>query len=335
MANDSTIATPLLEEDQSQELCELPTSDKEILDLALVHYKRLVNLTDQREIKISTKKLFRDNAMTLLQIITSQSNKIAQLEGRIEDLNKINKPEHIPINPRTANSSQVKEVHSFTSVVAKNTVKHNKLQTAIPKPRKQHLAVIRPVNDQSTSQSTKQLVQKNIDINRMNIGVKRVSHIRNGGILIETVAEKDLAKLMEELEANTEINKNCKVDTPIKRNPQFVCYGVAEETTEDMVANCIRHQCQLGEERPTMASKFVPFPFHGGHLNLGNARAAMAFLNNAISTYGFDFFSINEPYTFDNNITSISINYSIALLKQPSLSNLHSIAKLFIPTKKL
>ncbi|GIX77408.1 hypothetical protein CDAR_2651 [Caerostris darwini] len=61
-----------------------------------------------------------------------------------------------------------------------------------------------------------------------------------------------------------------------------------------------------------MASKFVPLSFHGGHLNLGNARAAMAFLNNAISTYDFDFFSINEPYTFDDNITSIPWNYSIA-----------------------
>ncbi|GIY24046.1 RNA-directed DNA polymerase from mobile element jockey [Caerostris darwini] len=49
----------------------------------------------------------------------------------------------------------------------------------------------------------------------------------------------------------------------------------------------------------------------GGHLNLGNARAASAFLNNSIVKFNFDFFSINEPYVFEDSITGIPLNYAI------------------------
>ncbi|GIY68078.1 uncharacterized protein CDAR_452961 [Caerostris darwini] len=51
--------------------------------------------------------------------------------------------------------------------------------------------------------------------------------------------------------------------------------------------------------------------FIGGHLNLGNARAAMAFLNNTFAEYQYDFFSMNEPYCYDNKITCIPLKYSI------------------------
>ncbi|GIY73320.1 uncharacterized protein CDAR_530971 [Caerostris darwini] len=51
--------------------------------------------------------------------------------------------------------------------------------------------------------------------------------------------------------------------------------------------------------------------FTGGHLNLGNARAATPFLNNTIVKFKYDFFSLNEPYSFEDHITGIPINYTI------------------------
>ncbi|GIX77315.1 hypothetical protein CDAR_276491 [Caerostris darwini] len=59
-----------------------------------------------------------------------------------------------------------------------------------------------------------------------------------------------------------------------------------------------------------MANRFFSAHLKGGHLNLGNARAAMASLNNAIVQHDFDF-SLNEPYSYDNSITNIPLNYTI------------------------
>ncbi|GIY79605.1 hypothetical protein CDAR_57071 [Caerostris darwini] len=49
----------------------------------------------------------------------------------------------------------------------------------------------------------------------------------------------------------------------------------------------------------------------GGHINLENAKAAMAQLYNSIKTHSFDFISLNEPYHLDNRIINIPIKYSI------------------------
>ncbi|GIX77312.1 hypothetical protein CDAR_276481 [Caerostris darwini] len=114
-------------------------------------------------------------------------------------------------------------------------------------PKIQHLAVIRPVNVQNTPANTKSFVQKNVDISRIKIGVKKVSNIKNGGILIEPV-ESDLQKLLKELDSNKDLKQEYKMGKPSKRNPQFICYGVDEETKEDTVVSCLKNQCPQAEE---------------------------------------------------------------------------------------
>ncbi|GIX87713.1 hypothetical protein CDAR_617061 [Caerostris darwini] len=61
------------------------------------------------------------------------------------------------------------------------------------KPRKQYLAIIKPKNDTFNSSDTKSFIQKSVDITRVKIGVKKVTKVRKGGILIETVDSTDLA----------------------------------------------------------------------------------------------------------------------------------------------
>ncbi|GIY78163.1 putative 115 kDa protein in type-1 retrotransposable element R1DM [Caerostris darwini] len=61
-----------------------------------------------------------------------------------------------------------------------------------------------------------------------------------------------------------------------------------------------------------MANKLPYSYIKGGHLNLGNARAAMAFLNNSFAEHDYDFFSLNEPYSFQDKITNIPKTYKIA-----------------------
>ncbi|GIX84905.1 CCHC-type domain-containing protein [Caerostris extrusa] len=79
-------------------------------------------------------------------------------------------------------------------------------------PKKQHLAVIKPLNEQDSSANTRSFVQKNIDINKIKVGVKKF-----------------------------------KVARPQKRNPQFVCYGVNAETKAEEIKESIMHQCAIEE----------------------------------------------------------------------------------------
>ncbi|GIX87749.1 hypothetical protein CDAR_617221 [Caerostris darwini] len=54
-----------------------------------------------------------------------------------------------------------------------------------------------------------------------------------------------------------------------------------------------------------------PIKIIGAHINLGNARAANIQLNQSIINNQYTFLSLNEPYTYDNKITSIPRNYKI------------------------
>ncbi|GIY86424.1 hypothetical protein CDAR_259301 [Caerostris darwini] len=88
----------------------------------------------------------------------------------------------------------LKEKPSFAAV-AKGTMTKSTNKT---KSRQQHVAVIKPVDEQSSSISTRNFVQKNIDITKVKIGMKKVSNIKNGGILIKAAQETDLGKLLKE-----------------------------------------------------------------------------------------------------------------------------------------
>ncbi|GIX83977.1 hypothetical protein CEXT_658891 [Caerostris extrusa] len=94
---------------------------------------------------------------------------------------------------------------------------------------------------------TKNFIQKSVDITRVKIGVKKVTNVRKGGILIETVDQTDLDKLLMELDSNPEVKTNFEIGKPIQTNPQVICYGVSNETTEETVANSIKQHCSLEE----------------------------------------------------------------------------------------
>ncbi|GIX77332.1 hypothetical protein CDAR_276601 [Caerostris darwini] len=120
--------------------------------------------------------------------------------------------------------------------------------------RKQHLAVIKPINEQDSSINTRTCVQKNVAINKVKIGIKKVSPIKKDGIIIETVEEADLNKLIKELENNQVIAKNYTIGKPLKRKLHFICYGVLEELTADSIKANIMHQCEIDQDNSSAIS---------------------------------------------------------------------------------
>ncbi|GIX87690.1 hypothetical protein CDAR_616941 [Caerostris darwini] len=208
--------------------------DCESMIQALTFYNEIVEHSGSKDIKKKDKKALRINALAMVKIVASQNTYIAQLEGRIQQMEKQLSDEtntqHALISeaiaqeiknilPAVKDSSKPTKagMKSFAAVAAKgNIAKKDQQPTAKPKspPKRQHLAVVKPLNAQSSSANTRNLVQKNIDVNRLKIGVKKVSPIKNGGILIETVEEADLATLVKELESNEYIAKDFTVAKP-------------------------------------------------------------------------------------------------------------------------
>ncbi|GIY57890.1 hypothetical protein CDAR_197111 [Caerostris darwini] len=69
-------------------LSGIPKDANGTMKLSLGHYKNIVNLADKKDIRTDTRAAFRENAMSLLSLLVSQSIKMAQLEGRICELEK-------------------------------------------------------------------------------------------------------------------------------------------------------------------------------------------------------------------------------------------------------
>ncbi|GIX79771.1 uncharacterized protein CDAR_77421 [Caerostris darwini] len=215
MADESDLDTSILplEEDNIDLLNESTLDmDCESMLHALAFYNNIIDSTESKEFKKKPKKAIRVNALAIVKIGASQNTYIAQLEAD-------SKPKPPP----------------------------KKAKPALSTSKKQHLAVVKPKDVTRSSADTKEFIKKSIDITQVKAGVKKVANLRNGGILIETVSEEDLEKLLKEIENNERITENYKVGKPDKRNPQFICFGVSEETDEATVAKCIKYHCGVQE----------------------------------------------------------------------------------------
>ncbi|GIX87699.1 reverse transcriptase domain-containing protein [Caerostris darwini] len=172
-------------------------------------------------------------------------------EQRKKDKRSIQKSKDV-----LSNDKQKKQAHDNEQITAKTakptfaavtkTIATNSKTAAPkpkPKPKQQFVTTIRPIDQKNTSIQTKTFIQKNVDITSSKIAIKRVSPINQGGIIIETPTDQDLNKLLHELEKNPSIKNNYTVGKPIKRNPQFICFGLSEETEEQTVLKSIQAIC--------------------------------------------------------------------------------------------
>ncbi|GIY45302.1 hypothetical protein CDAR_246031 [Caerostris darwini] len=299
----------------------------DVLKVALGYYKNILYLADKKDIRTDSRAAFRDNAMGLLSLLQSQTIKMAQLQDRLTELEKSKDAEESTIlalvegrmtdmernlNDRLRTVQQLPPQNFPTfdkpsfSVIVKATPAINNQPKKAPKPRKQHLAIIKPKDDSANSTDTKNFIQRSVGINKVKIGVKKVTNVKKGGMLIET----DLDKLIRELDSNPAIKDKFDVGKPLQRNPQIICYGVSNETTEDTVTNCIKLHCSL-DESSTDIKMLHSFKGARGR-NWNFESTPEAFLNNSFAEHDYDFFSLNEPYFFQDQITNIPNSYKIA-----------------------
>ncbi|GIZ03965.1 hypothetical protein CEXT_200171 [Caerostris extrusa] len=70
---------------------------------------------------------------------------------------------------------------------------------------------------------------KNLDITKANIEIKRVSHTKNGGILVETVDDDGLNNLLKELKTAPPSTRNSTWGNPPKEPPNL--FALESQTT--------------------------------------------------------------------------------------------------------
>ncbi|GIX71174.1 hypothetical protein CEXT_318761 [Caerostris extrusa] len=63
---------------------KLPNNNNELMTVALQHFKDILNLTDIRDLK----QAFRVSALSLVTIISHQSFLLAQMKGRMIEMEK-------------------------------------------------------------------------------------------------------------------------------------------------------------------------------------------------------------------------------------------------------
>ncbi|GIY65163.1 hypothetical protein CDAR_437261 [Caerostris darwini] len=238
MANESTLDVSTIQGN------ETPFDNEQTTESninAITFYNCIVNLTDSRDLKKEIKIAFRENAANLLKIISAQNNKIAQLEGRIFELEKYKEEESETRKKSLINETIAMAKPSFATVTKAMASKEPKAQKQIrPVTKQKFITSIKPVEKEVDSLTTKKAVQRAIDVRTMNIAIKNVRSINNGGILIETVTEKDLDKLISEFKAKDALKTSYNIAKTVARKPHITCFEVSPDTGEDQFVEGLR-----------------------------------------------------------------------------------------------
>lgn len=130
---------------------------------------------------------------------------------------------------------------SFADVLKKN-------QTRFVQPDNISSVAIYPTDKQTSSEQTKTLVQKLIKPDEMNLHVRGLRKIKNGGVVISTESKDDILKLRQATQLST---SGLTVDEPLKRRPRVAIIGVPATMQEIDVFKCIYKQ-NLADKIPDM-----------------------------------------------------------------------------------
>jgi hypothetical protein len=115
---------------------------------------------------------------------------------------------------------------TYAKVTTKEMVKHGNGSNYQP----QHVVIVKPVDKNGTSSDTEKIVKSTIKPCDLNIGVKRVNEIANGGIVVECRNEEECDKLINEIGIKT---KRIIASKPIKKKPRLVVKGVRNDIDEN------------------------------------------------------------------------------------------------------
>ncbi|GBN68083.1 hypothetical protein AVEN_275510-1 [Araneus ventricosus] len=86
---------------------------------------------------------------------------------------------------------------------------------------------------------------------KLNIGVRNVKKVQNGGVAVECNTEEQLNKIVQEINSNPSLQGKVETKSPVRRDPKIIVYDVDGTVTKE---NFIHTFCQQNEVDATKIS---------------------------------------------------------------------------------
>ncbi|KFM71607.1 Hypothetical protein in type I retrotransposable element R1DM, partial [Stegodyphus mimosarum] len=176
----------------------------------------LKGLLNQEDLSKSFKKNIKKCFHRLLDIITIQNLKIANMQGQLEQTQ----------NVEDYLQGLVETKETYAAKAAKN---RSRSKSGSKRPNEEHILLVYPKDKEVTSEEVKTNLVTNINPDTLQIGVKSLTKIRRGGVLIEMNKREEIQILEEAIKENQKLKKIMEPKRPIKLNPRVIIYNVDKD----------------------------------------------------------------------------------------------------------
>ncbi|GBM77356.1 hypothetical protein AVEN_52726-1 [Araneus ventricosus] len=124
----------------------------------------------------------------------------------------------------------------------------NLKEKAKKRPPPRHVSLVYPRSGETSSEEVKDTLIKEVDLSKAKLGIKNIRKISKGGIAIECRSNKDLGKLLDEINANQKISTTLEARIPAKKLPRVIQYDVDKTVTREQLLSKITVQNELNDK---------------------------------------------------------------------------------------
>ncbi|GBN35901.1 hypothetical protein AVEN_131884-1 [Araneus ventricosus] len=119
----------------------------------------------------------------------------------------------------------------------------NVLKSQLPKinKKKKFVSLVYPKDENTSSEETKSTLFSSIAPSKLNIGVKNVKKVQNGGVAVECNTEEQLEKIIKEINSNPSLQGKVETRSPVRRDPRIIIYDVDDSISKE---NFMQTFCQ-------------------------------------------------------------------------------------------
>lgn len=121
----------------------------------------------------------------------------------------------------------------------------NKLKTTPPRP--EHVLILEKSESASGDVNPKELVTKNLNPQKLKIGIRKARETKGGGFIMEVNSAEELENLKKAIDSSKNLKTNLKYRAPRKLDPKIIIFGVDEGLSGDEVVKAIQEQNGLEE----------------------------------------------------------------------------------------
>ncbi|GBN91930.1 hypothetical protein AVEN_235980-1 [Araneus ventricosus] len=104
----------------------------------------------------------------------------------------------------------------------------NVLKSQLPKisNKRKFVSLVYPKDENTSSEETKSTLFSSIAPSKINVGVKHVKKVQNGGVAVECTTEEQLDKIIKEINSNPSLQGKVETRPPVRRDPKIIIYDV-------------------------------------------------------------------------------------------------------------